>query len=454
MGITTYRGQLIIMYSLVTFIFMFAVISVLYYIANQQIHSLIDDLLLQTAKEKIAEFKSNPEEYSTNKVIEVFGKDYFKIIKTDTGILLENFEMKKKDPYIQPEFLQEVMQKRRVYKTIQNPAGNLRVLFIPVDEKIIMQLSLSPVTQENLLIMARNLFIGMMPVTLFLSFLIGWIMADKATKPVLKITEEAHAITNKNINGRLDVQYKTIEFSNLSFVFNTILDRIERFVENQKRFTTDVSHEIRSPLTAVKGNVEVTLRRKRGTEEYEETLRNILEEINRLILIVSNLLFLTKADIGAIELNLKEFNIGQLLQRVVSNKKHILSEKNIQIETAWNDHVFYGDELFINQLFSNLLDNAIHYTPNEGIISLNVDKTDNGLNISVKDTGVGIPSNEIEKIFDRFYRVRQNLNMHETGSGLGLYLSRWITEAHGGKITVESELNKGSAFSVYLPYSK
>jgi len=252
----------------------------------------------------------------------------------------------------------------------------------------------------------------------------------------------------------LSFKYKGVEFSNLSLALNSILERIERFTENQKRLVSDISHEIRSPLTAIKGNIEVTLRRRRSVEEYEETLKKNLDEIDRIILIANNLLFLTKADTGGIDLNIKEINLGQMLERVVINKKHVIAEKKLNIETIWNDIIFYGDEILLSQLFLNVFDNAIQYTPAGGSISINASKTNSGVTVSVKDTGVGIPSNEIEKIFDRFYRVRQNLNMHETGSGLGLYLSRWIAEAHRGKITVESNIDKGSIFRVYLPFTK
>lgn len=454
MVITTYKGRLIVIYSIVTFLLMLGLYLVLYNIAIKKINVFTDDLLLQMAKEKSAEIKNDPEKYPITEVIDVLGKTYLKVIKIETGILLKSFEITQKESYLRPEVIQEVRQKGRAYETIKTPEGNLRVLFFPVDEKRIIQLTSSLNTQENLLEQAQYLFMGIVAGSLFLSFIIGWILAGKAVKPIIEITEETHAIANRNLKGRLNIRYTGIEFSNLSLVFNSILDRIEQFMENQKRFTADVSHEIRSPLTAIKGNIEVTLRRKRSPEEYEETLKNNLEEIDRIIFIVNNLLFLTKVETGVMELNLREFNLGQLLGRIVANKKHMISEKRINIETELDDILFYGDEVLINQLFSNLLDNALRYTPNEGNISINVTKADTGLAVSVKDTGVGIPQNEIEKIFERFYRVRQNLNMHGMGSGLGLYMCRWIAEAHGGKITVESELDKGSTFYIYLPFIK
>jgi signal transduction histidine kinase len=149
-----------------------------------------------------------------------------------------------------------------------------------------------------------------------------------------------------------------------------------------------------------------------------------------------------------------EFDISRLLERIIMNKKPLISNKGLDIETKMDNMVFSGDEVLISQMFSNMLDNAIQYTQRNGKIFINVAGAQKGLNVSFKDTGVGISSNETEKIFRRFYRVRKNLNMHETGSGLGLYLCRWIAEAHGGTITVTSESGKGSTFNVYLPSNK
>ncbi|MBI4697707.1 MAG: hypothetical protein HY758_02000 [Nitrospirae bacterium] len=451
MIIATHRGRLILLYSLVTFLLLSGFFYGLYLIAVNNINVLTDDILLHTAQEKIAEFRNDPKKYSPGEVIEVMGKSYFKVIKTDTGILLKSISMPQQEPFLRDEFFQEVLRKGRIYKTAQTPAGNIRILFVPVDEKNMFQLSLPLTTQEDLLRKTGSFLTSALSVIFLLSSIAGWILADRAVRPVIKITRDAYNIAHKNIRERLDVENKPMEFSNLSLAFNTILDRIERFVESQKRFTTDISHEIRSPLTAIKGHIEVTLRRKRNTEEYEESLRNILEDVDRVILIANNLLFLTKTDIEAVELNLSEFNMARLLQRIIAQKKHVTEEKKITVNDNLHEVMFYGDEVLLSQLFSNLIDNAIHYTPVGGSIDLKNMKMDDGLKICVKDTGVGIPSNEIEKIFARFYRVRRNLSMNEAGSGLGLYISRWIAEAHGGNITAVSELDKGSEFCVHLP---
>lgn len=450
MVLTTYKGRLVVKYFSIISAVILCLFSAGYYLAVKEISAMTDKLLEKTADEKISEISKNPEKYSATEVIEVFDKNYFKVIKSETGVYLRSVKTDEKG-FFHPDFLRDIIERGRVYKTEQTSSGNVRTLFVPVDEEYVIQLSLPLDTQENLLLKTRNFFIGAVIILLPVSFIIAWVLANWAVKPFIKITGDAYEIANKNLKGRLSADYNGIEFSNLSLVFNSILDRIERFVENQKRFTSDISHEIRSPLTAIKGNLEVTLKRKRSTEEYEETMKSVLEEIDRIIRLVNNLLFLARVDNQELELNMKEFNLGSLLEKIIISRRHLISEKGLNIETNWDDIMFYGDETLIRQLFLNLFDNALQYTPQGGSVSIYASLNNGGLTVTVSDTGVGIPANEIKKVFARFYRVRQNLNMHETGSGLGLYLSRWIAESHGGEITVESEPDKGSTFLVYLP---
>ncbi len=452
MGINTYRGRLILLYSASTFLFLAIIISLIYYLAYQRISNLTDDILLSMAEEKIQEYKENPELYSTNEVIEIMGTSYFKVVKTGSGTVMKSVDFVGKDPLVDPEFLQHIVKEGRFFKTIDDQSSKTRMLFAAVDDEIIMQFSLPLHKEEELQSLARKLYLVVFASSPVLSFFIGWILSDRTVKPVIDFTKQAQNISHSNPKERLKIQGSDVELSNLSLVFNSIMDRYERFMDNQRQFTADMSHEIRSPLTAIKGNIEVTMRRRRTPEEYEETLQSNLEEINRIISILNNLLFLSKVDTGGVELNLHNFNLGRLLDRVVTSKRHFSSEKNIEIKTEWEDVLFYGDEVLLGQLFSNLLDNALHYTPENGSITVCVSRLEEGLNIYFQDTGVGIPKNESERIFNRFYRIRKNLNMHETGSGLGLYLCRWIAEAHGGKITLTSQVNRGSTFFVVLPF--
>jgi signal transduction histidine kinase len=404
------------------------------------------------ADEKIHAYKENPELYTTNEVIEVMGTSYFKVIKTDSGTVMKSIDVVGKDPHIEPQFLKQIVQEGRFFKTIEDQISKIRMLYAAVDDENIMQFSLPLDEEEELLSLTRNVYLVVLAISPVLSFFVGWILSDRTVKPVIDFTRKAQDISHSNPKTRLKIQSSDIELSNLSLVFNSIMDRYERFMENQRQFTADMSHEIRSPLTAIKGNIEVTMRRQRTPEEYEEILQSNLEEINRIISILNNLLFLSKVDTGGVELNLHEFNLGRLLDRVIVNKKHLISEKHIDIKTEWEDILFYGDEVLLGQLCTNLLDNALHYTPDNGRITICVSRVEKGLNVYFQDTGVGIPVNETKKIFNRFYRIRNNLNMHETGSGLGLYLCRWIAEAHGGKITLTSEVNRGSTFFVFLPF--
>ncbi|UCE72669.1 MAG: hypothetical protein JSU99_04980 [Nitrospiraceae bacterium] len=453
MAATTYRSRLIMLYTALTFLIFLVLVSVFYVDETRRIGALTDNLLVEIAKEKMLEFQENPNKYSPNEVIEIFGKSYFKVVRSETGTVLKSFAVKDDDPYLRPEFLQEVKQQGSIFKTVSSNDGNVRLLFMATDEANVFQVALPLSIQEELLKNARYLYYALISVSAMLSFLVGWALSGRAVKPVIRITEDMHAFAEKEKKGRLDIKDKGVEFSNLALVFNSVLERVERFMENQRQFTADISHEIRSPLTAIKGNIEVTLRRQRTAEDYEETMQNSLAEINRIIHLINNMLFLSKVDTGGMEVHSVDFSISRLLERIVESKKYMIREKGLEIDTDWGELVYFGDEVLISRLFMNLLDNAISYTPAGGQISVAAEKVTGGINIAFQDSGVGIASREIERIFGRFYRIRKNLSMHESGSGLGLYLCRWIAKAHGGSIKVESEVHRGSTFTVFLPFN-
>jgi len=450
---TTYRSRLVVLYTVLTFLVILILVTIFYVDETRRIGALTDNLLVEIAKEKMAEFQENPNKYSPNEVIEIFGKSYFKVIRSETGTVLKSFTVKEDDPYVSPEFLKKVNQQGSIFETVLSNDGNVRLLFMAADEANVFQVALPLSIQEDLLRNARYIYFALISVSAMLSFLIGWVLSGKAVKPVIRITEDIHAFAEKEKKGRLDFREKGIEFSNLALVFNSVLERVERFMENQGQFTADISHEIRSPLTAIKGNIEVTLRRQRTAEDYEETMKNSLGEINRIIHLINNMLFLSKVDTGGMEIHSVDFSLSRLLERIVKSKNYMIREKVLEIDTDLGELLYFGDEVLIGRLFTNLLDNAISYTAAGGEISVMAEKVMGGISIAIQDTGVGIASREIERIFSRFYRIRKNLNMHESGSGLGLYLCQWIAKAHGGSIKVESEVHRGSTFTVFLPYN-
>jgi len=349
----------------------------------------------------------------------------------------------------------------------------LRIITFPVIENNhiskIVQIASSLEDVEDAL---NTLFIILMiavPFALMVASLGGQFLANKALRPVDEITQTARMITSQNLNQRIKPPKVKDEISRLIETFNEMISRLDQSFRQIKQFSTDASHELKTPLTILKGEAEVTLRRERTTQEYEQTLRSNLEEINRMSQIVDDLLLLSKADSGEIRLNKERINLTEILNEVVAQMSILARSKNLHIETLnhYEDIHMLGDGLRIRELFLNLIENGIKYTEEGGSIHISVvkDSSPHAINpsvlteggqvtfakIMVVDTGIGIAREDQERIFDRFFRVDKARSREQGGSGLGLSICKWIVEAHRGKIEVGSELGKGSSFTVRLP---
>jgi heavy metal sensor kinase len=276
-------------------------------------------------------------------------------------------------------------------------------------------------------------------------------------------------ITSQNLNQRINPPKVKDEISRLVETLNEMISRLDRSFRQVKQFSTDASHELKTPLTILKGEVEVGLRKERAPHEYEQILKSNLEEINRMSQIVEDLLLLSKADSGEIRLNKEDMNLNEVLNEVVAHVNVLAQSKNLRIETS-NHHEeihIFGDPLRIRELFLNLIENGIKYTEEGGSIHILLTKdtlvqdgkqSDRAqgeqaefVKIIVSDTGIGIAKEDQERIFDRFFRVDKARSREQGGSGLGLSICKWIVKAHRGEIEVESELGKGSSFIVKLP---
>jgi heavy metal sensor kinase len=306
------------------------------------------------------------------------------------------------------------------------------------------------------------------PSILMIASLGGQFLANKALKPVDRVTQTARMITSQNLNQRIQTLKVKDEISRLIDTFNEMISRLDQSFRQIKQFTTDASHELKTPLTILKGEVEVALRKKRPLHEYEQILESNLEEIDRMSKIVEDLLLLSKADIGEIRLNREDIHLTRFISGLTEQMKILAQPKNIRIEISNHQneiHVF-GDTLRMRELFINLIENGIKYTEAGGSILITLTKeTDASVNplnpkekkaatfakIIVADTGIGIAKEDQEKIFNRFFRVDKARSREQGGSGLGLSICKWIVEAHQGEITVESEPGKGSSFIVRLP---
>ncbi len=289
------------------------------------------------------------------------------------------------------------------------------------------------------------------PTSISVTIIVGYFMAKKSLRPVGQIRRAAVKISSSNLDERIDVKGRKDELSRLAETFNEMISRLKDAFQRVNQFSIDVSHELKTPLTILKGETEVALRKERANEEYKKLLESNLEEIDRMSRIIDDLLLLSKADSKDMKLNVENISLRDLLADVCMNMKIVATNKGIDLAVdELTDVRFIGDELKLRRMLLNIIDNGIKYTQKGGVVTVS-SSTDNGYAyITVKDNGVGISKDDLKYIFDRFYRADRS-RKRESGSGLGLSISKWIAEAHKGTIEVESQLSAGSQFSIKLP---
>ena len=298
----------------------------------------------------------------------------------------------------------------------------------------------------------RNYF-SVVPAVIVLSGLLGWFLAGRALGPVNSVAEAAQRITHSSLDLQIPVREAGDELDRLIEAFNHMMTRLNRSFEQMRQFSTDVSHELRTPLTVVRGQLEVALFTAQTVEQYREAMADALEGVERLSNIVRALLLLSQAESGQLALQKSELDFAELVRDLVDEHQIPAEAQGVRLSADLPATCpISADRTQIERLVSNLLGNAIKYTPAGGQVKVSVSATFDQARLIVEDTGVGISPDHLPHIFDRFYRVPSA--DPEKGLGLGLSFVAWIVKAHGGTIEVESELQKGTRFVVSLPISR
>ena len=299
------------------------------------------------------------------------------------------------------------------------------------------------------------IFIYLVPLAIIFSVIGGWFLARNSLRKVDEITQTARKITAHNFDERIPALEVDDEIGRLTKTFNEMISRLQDSFVQVKQFSADASHELRTPLTILRGEIELALTNKNQTAEVRRTLASMQEEVMRMTTIIENLLFLSKVERGTLANEFIEFPLAPLLEEIYNDSKMIAESKKIKVNLEISDEAFIlGDPLRIRQLILNLIDNAVKYSLDNGTITLLLVKDETFAHIIVMDNGIGIPADSQLKIFDRFYRVDKARSREIGGTGLGLSIAKWITESHNGKISVKSEIGKGSTFTISIPSVK
>jgi heavy metal sensor kinase len=305
---------------------------------------------------------------------------------------------------------------------------------------------------EQLRLLRRILFVAL-PSTVLISGLAGFLLARESLAPVVAMSNQAASISAKSLHQRLDVGNAKDELGCLATVFNELLSRLERSFESMRTFMADASHELRTPLAIIRGEADVALSQPHRPEgEYRESLAVILDEGRRLSRLVDDMLVLARADAGQPVIHREQFYLNDVLEECCRAARPLSQQKHLSLTLdVPSDVPFRGDPGLVRQMTLNLLDNAIRYTPSGGSVLVKLTREEDSARIIVSDTGVGIPPESVDRVFERFYRVDKARSRAEGGSGLGLSIVKWVVEAHRGSVKLASDPGHGTTFTVSLP---
>ena len=312
-------------------------------------------------------------------------------------------------------------------------------------------------TQKEFLIAVRFAVI-LLPLTVILTALIGYRLIRRTLLPVRQMTETVQEIQKDgDLSRRIGVSQETgkDEFYQLAGTFDGMLESLEQAFRRERQFTSDVSHELRTPVSVILAQCEASLNRTDLSEEQRKEILLIRKKAGEMSQMISQLLLLSRADQGRQQLNKEEINISELTEIIVEEQKMLAQRRKIEVHTEIEpDITGYLDESFYIRMLDNLISNAVSYGKEGGNIKVTLHQIPSGVRGTVEDDGIGISRDDQVHIWERFYRVDASRTGKEDGShsGLGLSMAKWIAQAHGGNVRVESELGKGSCFTFELKF--
>ena len=426
----------------------------------------IDQFLLDETKEMEKVLSQEPQE--TNFLMrfedEVMARKYypffFQILDPKGEPLYVSGGFREIGYELQDRVLTNARNRKETLEEINSDGGRIafRIISTPVyrDGRLIEIIQLGTqlhYVKRNLSHFRDNILIAL-PIILVFGTLGGWVLARRSLSPIGYIAVKAQSITSQNLSERLIVRGTGDEMDDLIRTINAMIARLESSFKRMAEFTADASHELKTPLCAMRGEAEVLLLKERKAEEYQEGLAHFIEQFDHLNQMINDLILLSKLDTTEVALKMAPLRLDLLIKDLCNFFQVLAEQKNIALEIGTLEEVtVIGDKIRLQQLFTNLIDNAIKYTM-QGAIRVAAKKDEDAVAIKIVDTGMGIPEEEREKIFKRFYRMDKSRSRETGGVGLGLSIAEWVVHAHHGRIEVDSEINRGSTFTVYLPLQR
>ncbi len=452
----SFRAKLTLQWLLVFGILMALSLVAVYFGLRRSLHHSLEDSLRTLAGTEVASSMDGPTVHlhpiESSAIINSHHiEKYVQILTPQYTVINQSKQLSSRKPLVSSEAVKSALAGRAVMTEVD--LNGVKGLGLSVDAYgqyvFVVAVPLTHI-EETLTALRRTLWIvGLM--MLAATALVGYRLATIALRPVDIMTQRAQLIGRDQLKARLADPKTDDELSRLARVLNEMLDRLYQIIESHQRFAADASHELRSPLTALHGRLELALRRPRTAEEYRAIIENCLGEVDRLTRLAEDLLELARSDARQLDLDLMETELKPLVEKEFSRLQPIAESHHVtlieQIDPALTVIV---DEIRLRRVLGNLLSNAIHYSkPEGGQVTVTAGNGGNEVWIEVCDNGVGLDAEQQQHIFDRFWRADKARG--NVGAGLGLAICREILRAHGGQIKVSSSPGRGSSFRVCLP---
>ncbi len=339
------------------------------------------------------------------------------------------------------------------YFTLPEKKYKIIAIYSHLGSGYIIQIGLLMEKISVFLSLIRNTYIFLVVMIIFLTAYIAMFITRRALRGVDEVTKTAAEISQSGVlERRVEIRTRYMEIENLADTFNSMLNSIQTLVTELKEINDNIAHDLKTPITRIRGLAEVTLMGSNTSlEDYEALASDTIEESDNLLEILSSMLYISKADAGISIIVKEEINLSEIIETACDLFLPIAEEKGIKVNLSIPESCrFLGERKGIQRMISNLLDNAIKYSSDNGSINVLLMKSEKEIVISISDTGIGIPKEKLDHIFKRFYRCHENTDI--PGVGLGLSMVNAIVKQHSGKISVESSLHKGTTFKITLPY--
>jgi heavy metal sensor kinase len=451
--------NLTIWYMVILFLVLIFFSSILYFYLESQLSEEVKSILeieMQQLKSEINETGLNSD-YLLNSVD-----------RENLTTFVYNSQGKLMNKNLESEFIQdiitEVNKKNNFFKIIEYNNQKWAVLSSTVNsapdqdftQNYHINLVYSFAREQKMLDNLILILLIMIPLTLILASGGGYFLASRALKAIDLISVTAAKISQSNLSQRIKINKgREDEIGRLVKTLNSLLDRLENSFYRQKQFNADVSHELKTPISVIKAQIEEAIdSEKKLTSDQKNILLTIKKQIEQMNQLVSQMLLLAKVDGKNIKPDKEEFDLNVVVDAVIEEMNNLASEKNISIKKEIREGQEFrmkADLSLITQLLLNLIDNALKYSKDSGKIKIILTKLDGFYRLNIIDDGIGIAEEDLDDIFKRFYRVDKSRSREYGGTGLGLSICSWIVKIHGGEINIKSSLKKGSNFEILLP---